>query len=114
MYMHIQIELVKVLDIHVHLHVHLDKEYSKIRRTATHQKKVAKLSLPNVKAFSGRVEVAEHLHVDDGKEHEEDAREYDDHQQLAPVPNDLEEEEFDFLEESQEPRQTSSLQISRK
>ena len=45
--------------------------------------------------------VAKQLHVNDGKEHEEDASEENDDQQLCAVTNDLEEEVSDGFVSSQ-------------
>ena len=45
-------------------------------------------------------DVAKQLHVDDGKQHEEDPGQEDDAQQLRPVPHYLEEEVLDGVVDS--------------
>ena len=75
-----------------------------------YQKEVVKVSVSKVLALWVGVYVSKQLHVDDRKEHEEDASEGDDGQELRAVPHYLEEEVPDVLVGSDQPRQTSCLE----
>ena len=48
-----------------------------------------------VSALAFRFNVAKELHIDDCKEHQEESRQNDDHQQLGAIPDNLEEEPLD-------------------
>ena len=77
----------------------------------TYHKEIFEGSVSECLAFLAGGDVAEQLYVDDGKDHEEDAREQNDDQQLRSVSHYLEEELLDGVVGSQQPGKTSRLQM---
>ena len=60
-----------------------------------YQKEVLKMTVPKVSTLVFGFNVAKELHVNDCKEHQEEPRQHNNHQQFGAVPDNLEEEPLD-------------------